>query len=104
VIADIVVHPYEVGDIARTFQSVPAAAIGISILGALIGWAAAGAFDPLPAGWGISLGVVCAVALTGFNDPELGVTQPTSTQCVHLAVGSCMPPVTLAAPPAGFPR
>jgi len=78
--ADVSLSPYDVKDISDTFKTVPIGAIGFALIGGACGWLVAALIEKLPAGVAVILGIGMAVALTGFNDPQLGIQQPASQQ------------------------
>jgi hypothetical protein len=69
-----------------TFKSVPAGALVFAAFGGLCGWLLSAGIEKLPASLAIFIGMAIAVALTGFNDPQLGVQQ-TGPPCSQLPGG-----------------
>lgn len=92
ILADWELQGYEVKHILDTIHLVPAEALGVALLGALIGWVAAGLVDGMPAGIGIFAGIVLAVSATGFNVPQLGIQHPLKP-CNQL-LEKCLPTFT----------
>jgi hypothetical protein len=88
VLADWRLQIYDFRDILNMCKEVPAHAAGIAANGGIVGLLVAAAIPPLPAKAGV-LGIGFAVLAMGFNDPQLGVVQPSPPHCLELE-GECV--------------
>jgi hypothetical protein len=89
VIADWQLQIYELRDILNMCKEVPGQAAGIAAIGGIVGLLVAAMVPPLPAKAGVLLGIGFAVLAMGFNDPQLGVVQPSPPHCLELE-GECV--------------